>query len=155
MKDDAAPGVAGAVGLGAAMSLMFAGSAEAASELSQLAGTDNRVAVLATLFLPALGWVGFNILGPLTNQIDRMSDMKDDAAPGVAGAVGLGAALSLMCAGNAEAATELSQLAASDNRVGVLATLFVPALGWVAFNIFSPLFSQLNRMSEMRDEAAP
>jgi len=111
--------------------------------------------VLATLFVPALGWVAFNILSPLTNQLDRMSEMKDDAAPSVAGAVGLGAAASLLMAQNAEAATEISQLAASDNRAGVLATLFVPALGWVAFNILSPLTNQLDRMSEMKDEAEP
>jgi hypothetical protein len=35
---------------------------------------------------------------------------------GLAGAVGLGAALSMAAAQQAEAATELSQLAASDNR---------------------------------------
>ena len=53
-----------------------------------------------------------------------MSELKDEGAPkaggkkrrGVAGAVGLGAALSLAAAQQADAATELAQLAASDNR---------------------------------------
>jgi hypothetical protein len=35
----------------------------------------------------------------------------------------------------------------------VLALLFIPALGWVAFNILQPAFNQLNRMSELKDEA--
>ena len=38
-------------------------------------------------------------------------------------------------------------------RLSVLALLFIPALGWVAFNILQPAFNQLNRMSEMKDEA--
>lgn len=38
-------------------------------------------------------------------------------------------------------------------RLSVLALLFIPALGWVAFNILQPAFSQLNRMSELKDEA--
>lgn len=28
---------------------------------------------------PAILWVGFNILSPLTNQLGRMNEMKDDA----------------------------------------------------------------------------
>ncbi|KAG1661186.1 hypothetical protein FOA52_005992 [Chlamydomonas sp. UWO 241] len=155
MKEDAAPSVAGAVGLGAAASMLFAQNADAAAELSQLAASDSRVSVLATLFVPALGWVGFNILGGLNNQLGRMADMKDDAKPSVAGAVGLGAAASMLFAQNADAATELSQLAASDSRVAVLATLFVPALGWVGFNILGGLNNQLGRMSDMKDDAKP
>jgi hypothetical protein len=64
--------------------------------------------------------VAFNILGPLTNQLSRMSEMNEEDKPkkrrGVAGAVGLGAALSLAAAQQADAATELAQLAASDSR---------------------------------------
>jgi photosystem II PsbY protein len=66
--------------------------------------------------------VGFNMLQPLNNQLDRMSEMNAAPAPkaakrrGVASAVGLGAALSLFAAQHAEAATEVAQLAASDNR---------------------------------------
>jgi photosystem II PsbY protein len=83
--------------------------------------------VIALLFIPALGWVAFNILQPAFNQLNRMSEIKDDAKAssgrpggkkkrGLAGAVGMGAALSMMAAQQADAATELSQLAASDNR---------------------------------------
>ncbi|KIY97984.1 photosystem II PsbY protein [Monoraphidium neglectum] len=155
-------GVAGAVGLGAALSLAAAQQAEAASEVAQLAATDNRIGIIALLFLPAVGWVAFNILGPLTNQLSRMSEANAAPAPkakpgkkkrGFAGAVGLGAALSLAAAQQAEAATEVAQLAASDNRIGIIALLFLPAVGWVAFNILGPLNNQLARMSE--NNAAP
>jgi photosystem II PsbY protein len=155
-----------AVGLGAAATLFAAENADAATELAQLAASDNRAGILATLFVPALGWVAFNILGPLGNQLNRMSDKLDEPAPKKSGtaklrkrsvpaAIGLGAAVTLLAAENADAATELAQLAASDNRAGILATLFVPALGWVAFNILGPLFNQLNRMSDKLDEPAP
>ena len=65
---------------------------------------------------------------PALNQLARQNEIKEEAAAatsgrsgskkkrGLAGAVGLGAALSLFAAQNADAATELSQLAASDNR---------------------------------------
>ena len=36
------------------------------------AGRDNRVLIIATLFLPVVGWVGFNILGPALNQLKGM-----------------------------------------------------------------------------------
>ena len=36
-----------------------------------------------------------------------------------------------LAAGNANAATEIAQLAAGDNRFGIIAGLFLPALGWV------------------------
>jgi hypothetical protein len=116
---------------------------------------------ISLLFLPALGWVAFNILGPLTNQLSRMNEMaSEDTKPagkkrrGVAGAVGLGAALALATAQQADAATELAQVAASDGRLGTIALLFLPALGWVAFNMLGPLTNQLNRMSEMASEDA-
>lgn len=38
------------------------------------------------------------------------------------------AASSMLVAGSANAAVEISQLAAADNRIGAIATLFVPAL---------------------------
>ncbi|KAI8476953.1 MAG: hypothetical protein J3K34DRAFT_203010 [Monoraphidium minutum] len=157
-------GVAGAVGLGAALSLAAAQSAEAATEIAQLAAGDNRLGTIALLFVPAIGWVAFNMLSPLTNQLARMTEMAGEPAPkaakagkrrGVAGAVGLGAALSLAAAQSAEAATEIAQLAAGDNRLGTIALLFVPAIGWVAFNMLSPLTNQLARMTEMAGEPAP
>ena len=45
---------------------------------------------------------------------------------------------SFLAAGNANAAMEVAQLAASDNRLSILATLFLPAIGWVLFNIGAP-----------------
>ena len=32
---------------------------------------------------------------------------------------------------------------AGDNRVGIIATLFLPVVGWVAFNIGGPALNQL------------
>lgn len=155
--------IAGAVGLGAALSTMMAQSADASAELSQIADSDARLAAIATLFVPAIGWVAFNMLQPVFNQLDRMQEMRSTgAAPkkatkkrGIASAVGLGAGLSLMMAETANASTELSQIADSDARLGAIALLFVPALGWVAFNILQPLFNQINRMDEMRGSPAP
>ncbi len=68
------------------------------------------------------------------------------AVPAAAGA--------FLAAGNAQAATEMAQLAASDGRLGTISLLFLPALGWVAFNMLSPLNNQLARMSEMNAGAA-
>eukprot|EP00967_Tisochrysis_lutea_P114619 scaffold182824_cov22-Tisochrysis_lutea.AAC.1 len=53
------------------------------------------------------------------------------------------AAATLFAAGSANAATEIMDIAAIDNRVALLGTLFVPVLGWVAFNILPGLFRQL------------
>ncbi len=79
-------------------------------------------------------WVGFNILGPLQNQLSAMSEVNEKPAAksskkrSVAAGLGLGAA-SLLAAQSAEAAQQVADLAASDNRAGVLALLAVPALG--------------------------
>ena len=40
-----------------------------------------------------------------------------------------------MAAQSADAATDVATLAAGDGRVGIIALLFLPVLGWVAFNI--------------------
>ncbi len=66
----------------------------------------------------------------------------------VAGALGLGMA-GLMASAPAQAATEIMQVADSDNRATLLLTLFVPALGWVLFNIAGGLFGQLDKMGEI------
>ncbi|KAL4428141.1 hypothetical protein ABPG75_002230 [Micractinium tetrahymenae] len=142
-------GVAAAVGLGAA-SLLAAQSAEAAQQVADLAASDNRFGTIALLALPVLGWVGFNILGPLQNQLAAMDDKKGASKGptkkrGVAAAVGLGAA-SLLAAQSAEAAQQVADLAASDNRFGTIALLAVPVLGWVGFNILGPLQNQLSAM---------
>ena len=42
--------------------------------------------------------------------------------------------MKLLCLQSADAATEVAQVA-GDSRVGVIATLFVPIVGWVLFNI--------------------
>jgi photosystem II PsbY protein len=243
-----------------ASSWMMSGHAQAATELSQLAASDNRFGTISLLFIPALGWVAFNIFQPLLNQLGRQAEIAEDAKGSsssprskkkrsVAGAVGLGAALALAAAQQADAATELSQLAASDNRwaqlhsgcgwagcsraggtagsspcstqgllcstwqanaaadcpafrllcstcvcilsadassvvqklitrecnlagihkqqwtlqpltqcyllhrFGTISLLFIPALGWVAFNIFQPLLNQLGRQAEIAEEA--
>lgn len=119
---------------------MFSGHAQAAGELATVAASDNRFATISLLFLPAVGWVLFNIFGPALNQLSRQEEIREDATGStgptpvrkaksagkkllkqakskrsVAGAVGLGAALSLIAA-QADAATEVAQLAASDNR---------------------------------------
>jgi photosystem II PsbY protein len=157
-------GVAGAVGLGAALSMFAAQQADAATEIAQLAAGDNRLSTISLLFLPAIGWVGFNILQPALNQLARQNEIKAEAAGsvpraasrkkrGVAGAVGLGAALSMFAAQQADAATEIAQLAASDNRLSTISLLFVPALAWVGFNMVQPALNQLARQSEIKEEA--
>jgi photosystem II PsbY protein len=93
-------------------------------------------------------WVGFNILGPLQNQLNSMAIEKTDTRRrGMAIGLGLGTA-SLLAAQSAEAAQQVADLAASDNRLGILALLAVPALGWVGFNILGPLQNQLDAMKK-------
>lgn len=129
--------IAGA-GLGAA--LMCAGSAEAAQEVVSVAG-DNRLGILAFLLAPVAGWVLFNIAGPALNQVNEMSEKTK----GIIAGAGVGAAL--MTAGKAEAAQEL-MTTAGDNRLGILAVVFLPVVGWVLFNIAGPAFNQVNEMSD-------
>ncbi len=64
--------IASAVGLGAAASMLMVPSAEAATQIAQLAESDSRVAVIGTLFLPVLGWVGFNMIQPALNQVGML-----------------------------------------------------------------------------------
>lgn len=51
----------------AATTFLAAGSAQAAEGAG-----DNRAAILATIFVPAIGWVAFNILEPALNQYKNM-----------------------------------------------------------------------------------
>lgn len=126
----------------AATTFLASGSVQAAQELGQIAaGSDNRAGLLAVLFVPAVGWVAFNILGPALNQYENMR-LKN-----VAAGLGLGAA-SLLLAQQADAANQVAELAASDNRLLILATLFVPAIGWVGFNILGPALNQLKNMDD-------
>ena len=69
-------------------------------------------------------------------------------------AAAAGTAIStLLAAGNAQAAQEIADLAARDNRAGTLALLLVPAVGWVAFNILGPALNQLKGMQVKRSAA--
>merc|ERR1712216_332830 len=43
---------------------------------------DGRAALLALPPAVALGWVGFNILGPALNQVDNMQDRADAVKSG-------------------------------------------------------------------------
>jgi photosystem II PsbY protein len=81
-----------------------------------------RLSILLTLFVPALGWVAFNIAGGLFGQLEKMKDRQVGPEArslrlkrSVAGAMGLGAAGLLASAQTAEA-SELMQIAAGDNR---------------------------------------
>ena len=51
----------------------FVEQAQAANEVSELAAGDNRLLILTVIFVPALGWVAFNILGPALNQLANMA----------------------------------------------------------------------------------
>ena len=67
-------------------------------------------------------------LPQLQNQLAAMDEKNAGVKRGVAAGLGLTAA-SLLAAQQAEAAAEVMQVAASDNRFGTLALLAVPALG--------------------------
>ena len=60
----------------------------------------------------------------------------------------------LLAAGNAQAAQEVANLAARDNRAGTLLLLLAPALGWVGFNILAPALNQLKGMQNAKRSAA-
>ena len=132
-------GLIGAIGLGSAASLLAAPSADAAQEVAQLA-VDARPLVLLVVLAPALGWVLFNILKPALNQLNKMRGAKS-----FVGALGLGAAGSMLTADQANAAQEVAQLAA-DNRPLILLVVVGPAIGWVLFNILQPALRQLQNM---------
>ena len=120
--------------------MFMAGQASAAQEVAAMSG-DNRLGILAVVFLPVVGWVLFNIAGPALNQVNEMSDKNKSV---IAGA-GLGAAL--LSAGSAEASQEMMTMA-GDNRLGILGILVLPVIGWVLFNIAGPALNQVNDMSE-------
>ncbi|KAL3142853.1 hypothetical protein ABBQ38_003146 [Trebouxia sp. C0009 RCD-2024] len=124
----------------AVSTLLAAGNAQAAQEVANLATKDNRAGLLALLLTPALGWVAFNILSPALNQLKGMQNANAKRSA----AIGLGLGAALVCSQSADAAEEIAQLAAGrDNRVFIIATLFVPVVGWVGFNILGPALNQL------------
>ena len=134
------------LGLSAAALLGMPEQADAATELMQTA-LDARIVIFGA-FVPVLGWVAYNILGPGLNQLE---DMQKAAAKkkGVAAGVGLSAAALLGMPEQADAATELMQTAL-DARI-VIFGAFVPVLGWVAYNILGP---GLNQLEDMQKAAA-
>ena len=64
-------GVAAGLGLSAAALLGMPEQADAATELMQTAGLDARIIIFGA-FIPVLGWVAYNILGPGLNQLEDM-----------------------------------------------------------------------------------
>ena len=137
----------------AAVTFLAAGNAQAAVEVAQLA--DSRGLELILPLGAALGWVLFNILGPLGNQIQAMETNTAGNAKRVVGAsargakrglvagLGLGAA-TLLATQSAEAATEVAQLA--DSRGLELLLPLGAAIAWVLFNILGPLGNQISAM---------
>ena len=59
------------LGLSAAALLGMPEQADAATELMQTAGLDARIIIFGA-FVPVLGWVAYNILGPGLNQLEDM-----------------------------------------------------------------------------------
>lgn len=149
MQDVAQAATAAAV----AATFAAAGPAAAAQEVATLAAGDGRLSILLSLFVPALGWVAFNMAQPVANQISAMTQANANKAPkarkGRAAAVGLGltAASVFAAAQSADAATEFATIAAGDNRPALFLALFAPALIWVGINIAGPALNQLNAMS--------
>ena len=151
----------------AAATLLAAGNATAATEVATLAAGDSRLLIIGTLFLPVIGWVAFNILGPALNQLQAQAAKNAGAASapakkapfgkkkrGVAAGLGLTAA-TLFAASAADAATDVATLAAGDGRAGAIALLLVPLLGVVALNIGQPALNQLAAMGEKQGGGKP
>lgn len=122
-------------------STLVAGHADAAQQMADLA-SDNRLGSILFLLAPAIGWVGFNILGPFQNQLKDMQSKK-----AVAAGLGISAAAMLAMPETADAAQEVMALAA-DNRFGTILFLLFPAIGWVLFNILGPFQNQLKNMQK-------
>ena len=72
----------GAVGLAAAGSLLAGQSADAAAEVAELAAGDNRFLIIATVLLPVVAWVLFNISGPALAQLNNMNTKLGGGAKG-------------------------------------------------------------------------
>ena len=68
-------------------------------------------------------------------------------APCNAGAIGLTGA-TMLATQQADAASEVAQLAAGDNRLSIILTVLLPVAGWVLFNISGPALAQLNNMNK-------
>ena len=103
----------------------------------QLARSSNTCRLRATPFVSADASQGIRLAttdpGPLQVNLTKLAGISTAVA-------------TLLAAGNAQAAQEIADLAARDNRAPLLALLLTPALGWVAFNILSPALNQLKGM---------
>jgi len=110
------------------------------------------------VFVPVLGWVAFNILGPGLNQVDNMAAEAEKKAGGgkkrgVLAGLGAGlTAAALALPEQADAAMQVAQTA--DARLSQLALVFVPVLGWVAFNILGPGLNQVDNMAAEAEKKA-
>ncbi|KAK9804466.1 hypothetical protein WJX73_005021 [Symbiochloris irregularis] len=129
--------------------LLAAGNVSAAQELADVAARDGRLGILATLALPALAWVGFNIFGPALNQL---SEMQKKAA--LRSAMGMGVGLTALLAAQQAEAVEAATDATKDGRIGILLTLLIPVGGWVLFNILGPALAQVDNMNKKNTGAA-
>jgi hypothetical protein len=136
------------IGAGLGLATLLAAQGADAAEIAELAAGDGRGGLLIIPLVAALGWVGFNILGPAQNQISNMAD-KNDKKKAFIGA-GLGLA-TLLAAQGADAA-EIAELAAGDGRGGLLIIPLVAALGWVGFNILGPAQNQISNMADKNDQ---
>jgi photosystem II PsbY protein len=131
-----------AVGLGLGAASLLAAQGADAAEIMELAAGDGRAGLLLLPLGAAAVWVGINILPGLKNQLDAMAE-KNNAI-----AVGLGlSAATLLSAQGADAATEIMDLAAGDNRFVPVLGIFGLVLSWVFFNMAGPTINQLDAMS--------
>ena len=133
-------------GLSAAALLGMPEQADAATELMQTAGLDARIIIFGA-FVPVLGWVAYNILGPGMKQMEDMQKSNAKKKAIVTG-LGLSAAGLLGMPEQADAATELMQTAGLDARI-IIFGAFVPVLGWVAYNILGPGMKQMEDMQTL------
>jgi photosystem II PsbY protein len=133
------------LGLSAAGLLGMPEQADAATELMQTAGLDARIIIFGA-FVPVLGWVAYNILGPGMKQMEDMQKSNAKKKAIVTG-LGLSAAGLLGMPEQADAATELMQTAGLDARI-IIFGAFVPVLGWVAYNILGPGMKQMEDMQK-------
>ena len=115
----------------AALAATVADSAAVAAsgpmEVAQVAG-DNRALFLLGLFVPAIGWVAFNILGPALRQVNNMSDSNTKRRGIAIGLTGAGLASAMLASPEAaDAAQQMMTVAAAADQIPD-----VVALGWGA-----------------------
>lgn len=136
-------GLTGIVSAAAVAGTTFAGAdvANAASEMGDVA-VDGRWGLVFALFVPALAWVIYNIGGAAAAQFNEQLGKGTKRGRGKVAALAAAAGLSAL-AGQANAATEVGNVA-FDSRWNFVLAIFVPVLGWVAYNIGGAALNQLN-----------